>query len=47
MPGAQLPWNEELETLLLYCVIVKGSHICGGKKVTQTWSEVNDMFYDI
>lgn len=46
MPGLQLPWNEELETLLLHCVIVKGSHICGGKKVTQSWSEVNDMFYE-
>ena len=46
MPGLQLPWNEEMETLLLHCVLVKGSHICGGKKVSQSWSEVNDMFYE-
>ena len=46
MPGVQLPWNEEFETLLLHCVLVKGSHICGGKKVSQSWSEVNDIFYE-
>lgn len=45
MPG-HIPWNEELETLLLHCVIVKGAHICGGKKVTQTWGEVNEMFFN-
>jgi len=42
----QIPWNEELETLLLHCVIVKGAHICGGKQVTQSWEAVNDMFFD-
>ena len=45
MPG-QIPWNEDLETSLFDCVIVKGAHICSGKKVTQTWSDVNDMFFN-
>ena len=42
----RLPWNDELETLLLYCVLAKGAHICSGKKITQTWTSVNDMFFD-
>jgi hypothetical protein len=41
----QIPWSEPLETLLLHCVIVKGAHVCGGKKVTQSWNDVNDMFF--
>ena len=41
-----IPWNEELETLLLHCVIVQGAHICGGKKVTETWNSANEMFFD-
>jgi hypothetical protein len=41
----QIPWNEELETVLLACVISKGTHVCSKKKVTQSWNEVNDMFF--
>lgn len=42
-----IPWNEDLETLLLHCVIVKGAHLCAGtKNVTQLWNEVNEMFYE-
>lgn len=42
MPGAQISWNEDLQTLLLHCVIVKGAHI--GKD--GAWNAVNDMFFD-
>ena len=42
----QIPWNEDLETLLFDCAIVKGAHICEGKKETQSWSDVNDMFFN-
>ena len=42
----RLPWNDELETVLLYCVLAKGAHICSGKKISQTWDLVNDMFFD-
>ena len=41
-----IPWDEALETLLLHCIIVQGAHICGGKKVTETWNSVNEMFFD-
>ncbi len=42
-----IPWNEELETLLLHCVIVKRAHLSAGtKRVTQVWNEVNEMFFE-
>jgi hypothetical protein len=40
-----LPWNEDLETLLLHCIIVKGSHVAQRSKTRETWSEVADMFF--
>ena len=43
---SRLPWSEDLESLLLYCVIVKGAHICSGKRISQTWCAVNEMFFD-
>lgn len=44
---ANIPWNEELETLLLHCIIAKGAHTCKGtKRVSETWCLVNDMFFE-
>ena len=41
-----IPWNDDLVNLLMHCVIVKGGHICGGKRVSQTWTAVNEMFFE-
>jgi len=42
MPGQQLPWNEELDTLLLHCILTKGSHLTS---TADKWSAVNSMFF--
>lgn len=44
MPS-HIPWTEALDLVLLQCVISKGAHTCGGKKVTATWSAACDMFF--
>jgi hypothetical protein len=42
MPGPQLPWNEELDTLLLHCILAKGAHLTG---TSDKWTSVNSMFF--
>ena len=41
-PTVQIPWNEDLETLLLHCVITKGAHVT---KRTEDWHAVATMFF--
>lgn len=44
---SRLPWNEDLEGLLLYCIVAKGGHLCHGKKnSSQIWNSINDMFFE-
>jgi hypothetical protein len=45
-PVAHIPWNTKLEELLFSCVITKGAHIAPMKRITQTWTEVHEMFFN-